>query len=201
MKKLWAIGCASALACVPGAAIAQIDEITKVGSAPEPEWVLPDPATIKTPDLRAGTEFDTSDDPKYFYFHKAGVSFERAAHDVRECLANTHFISAPRRMPAFAMISEIPPTPGLAPRLTWDKFNNRPTGLMGAILLPTVFRSVMRRHHQSIMRTCMGFKAYRRYPTTKEAYIALNEGDPMNSLLMQAKIASGPAPAEESAKP
>ena len=156
---------------------------------------LPDPATIQVPDVTAGTpERDASGDAKYFYFQKDGVSFERAAADFTECFGYANPPIPPVRLPAFVLLEETAPRGG--------SIGPSPYGLVGEVIGAILMPSLNRRNAMGNMRVCMGYKAYRRYPTTKEAYVALNEGDDLRaSILMLAKIASGPTPQSESLIP
>jgi len=185
MKISFLLGCAVAAGLACGSASAQ------TAAAP----ALPDPASIKTPDVAAGApELDASGDAKYFYFHRDGVSFERAAADFSECFSYANPPIPPVRLPAFVELNETAPRGGSVGPSPW--------GLTGAVIGAILMPSLNRRNAMGNMRVCMGFKAYKRYPTTKEAYLALNEGDDLGaSILMLAKIASGPVPQSESLIP
>lgn len=180
-SRFW-LACAGAMSIAAGSASAQ------TGETP----TLPDPATVKVPDVTVGTpELDASGDAKYFYFHKQGAAFETAVDDLAECFSYANPPIPPVRLPAFVVLQENAKQGGPKPIPMWGM-----TGaLIGAILAP----SLNRRNEMGNMRVCMGFKGYKRYPTTKEAYLVLNEGDDRAlSIVMLAKIASGPTPQAES---
>lgn len=185
MKARYLFVCAAMLGLVAGSASAQ----TVGGNG------LPDPATITIPDMSAGTpELDSAGDAKYFYFHKAGVSFERAAADFVECFGYAIPPIPPVKLPAFVLLDENAKRGG--------HVGPSPYGLVGEAIGAILMPSLLRRSAMGNMRVCMGYKNYKRYPTTKETYLVLNEGDDLRaSILMLAKIASGPAPTSESLIP
>jgi hypothetical protein len=150
---------------------------------------LPDPATIKVPDVGAGTpERDSAGDSKYFYFHREDISFERAVADVGECVGYAMPPMPPVTISAFVLLDEDAARGERASPY-------RPYGLVGDLISAIIMPSLQRRVLMGNMRVCMGFKGYSRYPTTKDAYLALNEGDDLRaSVLMLAKIAAGPRP-------
>lgn len=156
---------------------------------------LPDPATIELPDLSGAPVMDSEGDSKYFYFHKVGVSFETAVGDFSECVR----YSLPAdmvRLPGHLVIVETPPeAPSAVPRTV------APIPYTGQLIADLLMPSLMRRSRQGVMRMCMGYKNYKRYPVSKEAYLALTENDSANAVYMQAKLASGPAPTIESVAP
>ena len=156
---------------------------------------LPDPASIQLPDVTAGMpERDSSGEAKYFYFHRAGISIERAATDIAECIGYGSPPIPPVRLAAFVLLDETVPQGGPLPIPMY--------GMVGAVIGAIITPSLNRRNMMSGMRICMGYKNYKRYPTTKEAYLALYEGDDARlSVLMLAKLASGPTPQAESLAP
>jgi len=184
MKNTILFACAVAWMFAAGSASAQTAEAQASG--------LPDPATVKVPDVSAGTpELDASGDAKYFYFHKDGVSFEHAAGDFVECFGYAIPPIPPVKLPAFVLLDENAKRGG--------HVGPSPYGLIGEAIGAILMPSLLRRSAMGNMRVCMGFKGYKRYPTTKETYLVLNEGDDLRaSILMLAKIASGPAPTSES---
>lgn len=185
MRIRFLLACAAAMTVSCGSALAQTEEGPK----------LPDPATVKVPDVAAGTpELDASGDAKYFYFHKQGVTYDTAVQDVAECLTYANPPIPPVRLPAFVVLEETAKQGGPKPIPMW--------GLTGAVISAILMPSLNRRNAMGNMRVCMGFKSYKRYPTTKEAYVLLNEGDDnAASIVMVAKIASGPTPSAESLIP
>lgn len=188
MKISYLFACAGALALAAGSASAQTADASPPG--------LPGAATITAPDVAAGIpERDSSGDAKYFYFQKPGMTFERAVADFRECFGYANPPIPPVLLPAFVLLEETAPGGG---RVAGPS----PYGLIGEAVGALLVPVMKRRNAMGNMRICMGYKAYRRYPTTKSAYLVLNEGDDLHaSILMLAKIASGPAPATESLVP
>jgi len=185
MKIRFLLACAGAMSLACGTASAQTEEGPK----------LPDPASVQVPDVAAGTpELDASGDAKYFYFHKLGVTYDRAVQDFAECLTYANPPIPPVRLPAFVVLEETAKQGGAKPIPMF--------GLTGVVLAAILMPSLNRRNAMGNMRVCMGFKGYKRYPTTKEAYLVLNEGDDSAaSIVMLAKLASGPAPQAESLIP
>ena len=149
--------------------------------------VLPDPATIKVPDVTP------SQDPKvrkegfkFYYFHNPEVSFAEAVVDLRECRAHLA-VGGPARVPGF---------------IPWDETHRRkrqgivsPYGIVGYLIASEIFLPKIERGLRSNkMRRCMGTRGYDRYAITERAWDVLNDGDEEALVLMQAKLASGPKP-------
>lgn len=199
MKARYLFACVLALAPTAGSAWAQaLPETatqTEAGQVTNPPPVrLPDPAAIQVPDVAVGNpERDSQGDVKYSYFHKAGVSFETAVADFAECIAYATMPQTMRLPGSLVLKYEIAPQPGRQV-LRASSYRASPYGMVGDVMLAVLMPSLTRRAHQGGMRICMGYKNYRRYPVSKEVYLALNERDPANSIFMQAKLASGPAP-------
>ena len=164
----------------------------QTASAPAPQD-LPDPATIVIPSLAT----DGPDaDGKYAYFHKQGVGFAAAFADLSECYSYANAPIPPVVLPARVAVVTAPPA-----ELARSRVGPSPYGLLGMGIASLLLPGIDRRLHQANMRMCMGFKAYKRYPLGKQAYIALTEGEGRQSILMQARIASGPMPATGALRP
>lgn len=162
-------------------------------TASEAMKYVPDSASVAMPDLAfAETPQDAADFDKYYYFNRAGTSFAEALADLRDCdeLAR-----------------------GLASGYKWQDTPYPYTGTMagavgGAIgnafaeaIVGSANRRALRRTN---MRRCMHYKGYSRYGVTKELWVRFNFEEGFSSveeirrqgmLAMQAKVASGPAPA------
>lgn len=207
-KTVIVAACAQMLAIAPSAAQQMnIEDPSYARENPYADRLkaaLANPDTVVVPDLNAKPEFDSAGDAKYAYFHKAGVSFPTAIADIQECMAYGQPNESLTRLPGYARLIETPPSAIGLPKPVPQ--GNNQFGVVGAVIGPLIgpmlMRPVYRRHAQSSMRMCMGFKGYARYPTDKATYLLLYEGeDALSSVLMLAKIASGPAPSGKSVQP
>jgi hypothetical protein len=152
---------------------------------------LPDPATVQAPDVTPSSDPKVREDGyKFYYFHSPEVSFATAYQDLKECRGYL-VAGGPAQVPGF---------------IPWDETHRRKVfqggsqfGLVGyaigAILLPKLERGV----RSNKMRRCMGTRGYVRYAIPEAVWDTLNDekGDQEKLVLMQAKLASGPAPKDE----
>lgn len=159
-------------------------------NAQEVAPALPDPATVEVPDVTPSADPKVREDGyKFYYFHSPDVSFAEAYQDLKECRAYLP-MAGPARVPGF---------------IPWDETHRRKSfdspgmfGLVGyaigAIIAPKMERGV----RSNKMRRCMGTRGYVRYAIPEATWNKLNEGkDEGAMILMQAKLASGPAPKDE----
>ena len=170
---------ASILACHAVPAVAQDDIAAS----------LPDPATIKVPDVAPSNDPKViGDGYKFYYFHNPSVTFAEAYVDLREC--RLHLVRA-----GFAKL------PGFIPFVATNRNKTIHTtpnfGLVGAGLSAIISPKLIRGVQSNTMRRCMEPRGYARYPVPEPVWQTLNEGDEQQILLMQAKLASGPTPAAE----
>lgn len=156
-----------------------------------------DPATIIAPDTRfTPTADDVGSYWKYFFFHKEGVSFDRALTDIAEC---DRYSNGPNGegqdifplLPKFVALGE-----GKA-RVRDNSTAGWQYGLVGALIDSAISGPMLRKLRMASTRKCMEFKGYVRYGASKALWEELNGGDPGKSALVRAKIASGPAPTAE----
>jgi hypothetical protein len=161
---------------------------------------LPDPATVKAPDVSPSQDPKVrSEGYKFYYFNNPTVSFADAYQDLVECRGHL-VVAGPAQVPGF---------------IPWDEAHRRKTrqgaplvggpdmlsamvgvvvvSAMAAIILPKMERGA----RSNKMRRCMGTRGYERYAITEDAWNALNKGDEQQLLLMQAKLAAAPKPQDE----
>lgn len=148
---------------------------------------VPNPALIHVPDLAADTR-PLGNEKKFFVFHRAGGTFEEALTDLRFCFrfANQPLWNPP---PEFVPWVEANQTKNNEPVLP-------PYGVVG-VLMDEAFgitASVERSNRQINMMSCMLPRGYVRYRISEPLWHELNGKSLEQSLLLQAKIASGPAP-------
>jgi hypothetical protein len=156
----------------------------------------PDPATIAVPDLafamnpELAGEFD-----RYFYFVREDTGFATALADLRECDGYARGLVYLRS--GFDP-SVYQPMPTTLPAAVGTAIG---TALAGAIDKAVFGPAQRRRMRRANMRTCMHFKGYHRYGLPRAVWEQINSEDPgevdgEKLLLKQAKIASGPKPAQ-----
>lgn len=155
-------------------------------ASPAATQSLPDPATITLPDVTPSTDEKVrKDGARYFYFHKAGVSFAEAYADIAGCYRYL-FAGEVMRVPGFAPWVE----PG--PRRTIARTPQY--GFVGAIIGGMIAGPLLRSDRNSKLRRCLDPRGYQRFAIPKEIWKAVMDGDLRDSILRQAKLASGPTP-------
>lgn len=164
-------------------------------SAACPVWaqqpVGPDPESIVAPDLDIPPE-QLGDPKKFFVFHKPGVTFEAARQDIGFCFRYVP-LGAQRTYPGFVpWQTEPPPNP-------FVQTGNY--GLVGAAIGAIISGPLVRSVRQSRMMRCMLPRGYARYRISESLWKRLNGDDLAQSILAQAKIASGPVPPTERTLP
>lgn len=183
------------------APVAQPDAVTVsvAAAAPlptPPVYELPDPATLTMPKLDfRPTPADEADYDKYFYFHRADVTFAEAYADIRECDALASGSSIYLGANDAAMGAAMAQYGALAGGVG---------GVLGSVLADAIFGSAARRQQRRInLRNCMGFKGYQRYGLSGDLWKDFNfeeghgrkkEGERDDALELQALVASGPKP-------
>ncbi|MBK8373982.1 hypothetical protein [Sphingorhabdus sp.] len=161
---------------------------TAIASA-APETALPDPTTISVPDVTPSADPKIREDGyKFYYFHSPDVSFETAYQDLRDCRA--HLVSAgPAAVPGFIPWGE---------QHRREVFQGTPMyGIVGVAMAAIIVPKMIRGQHSNKMRRCMGTRGYDRYAIAESVFDKLNDGEEQQLILMQAKLASGPKPADE----
>lgn len=177
MRRMTLVVAASALLSAPSGAAAQT-------SAP------PDPATITLPDLTPSRDPKViANGGKYYYFHKAGVTYAEAYEDFGECYRYLPVAYVDPNLPMFAPWSE---KPGVE---TFQPSNNY--GLVGMGIAALVLGPIERRARQAPVRRCLETRGYVRYPLAEDIWRQLIDGYSERSIAMQAKAASLPAPDAE----
>ena len=150
---------------------------------------LPDPATIILPDISPISDPQLRDDGlKFFYFYKPGISFAAAHADLMDCYR-------------YLAGGEAVTLPGFVP---WVEEGRHRTiertpqyGVVGAIIGELVAGPLERSRRNTIMRRCMEPRGYARYPLRRDSWHAIVDGDVAQALLKQARLAPGPAPADQ----
>jgi len=156
---------------------------------------LPDPATITVPDTSANDPEVLKEGYKFFYFNNPSVSFAEAAADIAECRS---FLAsgAPPSVPGFIPWTEPVKRkqnggPGMF-GATYGLIGVGITAGLAAIIMPKMERGV----RNNKLRRCMEPRGYARFALPEASWKVLNEGDEKQLILMQAKLASGPRPAQ-----
>ena len=190
MKLLWIAAPIAACAFLaPSMAVAQSTDLSPVEE-------IPDPGSLTMPALGFSETAGIADDfKKYFYFHRAGTSYQDAYRDIRECDALASGSSIYMGVSDGAMAGAIANYGALAGGVG---------GVVGGLIADAIFGSAMRREQRRTnLRNCMNFKGYERYGLSRDLWTAFNfeEGlgrkrEPvrLRALALQALVASGPAP-------
>lgn len=185
---LWGMALrAGAAACVWASVAASAEP------AVDPMTAVPDPASVKMPELAfASTPEIEGDFDKYYYFHRDGTSFTEALADLRDC-------------DGFAS--------GLTSGYTYQAVPYPYTytvagaagGVIGNAMVAAIFGSAEKRRIRRFnMRRCMNFKGYDRYGIEKglwqefnfeEGFSGEDEEVRQAKLAQQALVASGAKPA------
>lgn len=149
---------------------------------------MPDPAKLEMPDLSgATTAGDEADFDKYFYFHRAGTSFEQAYADIRECDGYARGLSSPYGYQDVGY-----PYAGTMAGAVG--------GAIGNLMVAMIFGSAeLRKARRTNMRRCMNYKSYDRYGLNKDVWQqfhfeeglrSVDEDERQLKLAKQAKAAS-----------
>lgn len=158
----------------------------------------PDPASIKLPKITyVRPDTKTPADAPHVLYHKPGVSFANAIADFQECFGYANLPAKMPTLPTNLRLTVARPKRNL-PDPIYQNY-----GLVGAIMGALITPSELAgsRNQRANMRLCMGFKNYRRYRIDPHSYLSINGANPRKSILMQAKVASGPVPAVEAIAP
>lgn len=159
-------------------------------------YELPDPATLKMPELAfTPTPEIEADYDKYFFFHRDNTSFAEAYADIRECDA----LSSGSSIYLSADAGSI-----AAAQAQYGLLGGALGGAIGGAIADAIFGSAARREQRRTnLRNCMGFKGYQRYGLSGDLWKEFNfeegngrkkEGVRDEALELQALVASGPKP-------
>lgn len=158
----------------------------------------PDAAAVTVPDMTftpAKADIRRFDD--YFYFHKSGVSYERAFADLDQCRMYGQMTQFVAPLPAYVPLGGDPvKAPG--PR-HWNMFLM--DGIVGALIADIIIANAMEDRAIATSRRCMAYKGYRRYGTSRNIFKQIDSGADTEKLARKALIASGPAPQIEATEP
>ncbi len=158
--------------------------------APVKPLERPDPASVTIPNLSfAPTRSDIRGYDTHYFFHKPGVSYEKAFADFDLCriyiLTSQPFVLAeiPRYVPmgADAVSPKQVPDLKVAGALNW---------IIGQIAIQNLEDDFAK---ETINR-CMTYKGYARYGTSKAIWEQINKGNEADKFGRMALIASGPEP-------
>jgi hypothetical protein len=152
-----------------------------------------DPATVIVPDVslpkdKAAAQALIDNGWKYFFFHKAGVSFDAALMDVAFCYRYLPAVAV-MQLPAYSAWGSGAPAPKTDYYRVFENY-----GLVGVGIGALVEGPLLRRNRQSRMRRCMETRGYKRYAMAEATWEALSKGDAKITIPIFAKRASGPKP-------
>lgn len=161
--------------------------------AVDPMTSVPDPASVKMPELAfASTPEIEADFDKYYYFHRDGTSFAEALADLRDCDGFASGLSSGYTYQA-------------APYPYTYTMAGAAGGVIGNAMVAAIFGSAEKRRIRRFnMRRCMNFKGYDRYGMEKslwqefnfeEGFSGEDEEVRQAKLAQQALVASGARPA------
>lgn len=173
------------------------------GVVPQRQFTDTEISAIAMPSLAFdASTVDPEDFEKYFIFHRPGTAFAEAYSDISECDALASGISIYRGMDAGQMASNMAQYGVLAGAIG---------GAIANVMIDAIFGSAERRKARRVnLRNCMYFKGYDRYGLEKERWQSFNFEEGLSKtntdiraqkLLVQARVASGPAPQLEKLVP
>lgn len=188
MSRKTVTGLIASLALVASAAGAQ-DAKPKI----DPMTVVPDPATVPMPKLDfVSTPLIEADFDKYYFFNRAGTSFEEALADLRDCDGFARGLSSGYKYQE-------------APYPYTYTMAGAAGGVIANVMIAAIFGSAEKRRLRRVnMRRCMGYRGYARFGLEKDLWQEFNfeegfsgEGEDKRQAMLaqQAKVASGPRPA------
>ncbi|WP_284126389.1 hypothetical protein [Parerythrobacter aestuarii] len=147
---------------------------------------LPDKDAVELPAITYGDDPQVAKNGyKFFFFHNAEIGFDDALLDFAECRS-------------VLVTGSYLPLPGFVP---WVEDNNRKVaqggnafGLVGAAISAIILPKLERGLRNNKMRLCMERRGYVRYAMDEAAYDAIWDAEPAKSMIMQATLATNPAP-------
>lgn len=148
----------------------------------QPSLAPTDPATVQLPDLGSTTPEVIKEGGKFFAFVNPSLTYAQAYEDIAECRS---FLPTGvfRQLPSFVPWEE----PSVRPPIVY-----RPVGLAAGILVSIIMPKLERGQRNNKLRRCMGPRGYRRVAVPEAAWQALNEGDELQLIAKQAKLATMP---------
>ena len=161
-------------------------------AAVDPMAFVPDPATVKMPELAFVSSPEIEGDfDKYYYFHRGDTSFEEALADLRDCDGFASGLSSGYTYQA-------------APYPYTYTMAGAAGGVIGNAMVAAIFGSAEKRRIRRFnMRRCMNFKGYDRYGIEKSLWEEFNfeegfsgeeEEVRQSKLAQQALVASSTKP-------
>ena len=157
----------------------------------------PDPTTVTVPDMAfkpGRSDLRGFDD--YFYFHKSGVSYERAFTDMDQCRIQSEMAQLAPPIPRFIPLGG---EPAKEPGFHVPVYSQY--GVAGAIIGEIFIEAATEDLTAATGRKCMAYKGYHRYGTTRAIYKQIDSGTDGEKLARKAVIASGPPPQAEALEP
>jgi hypothetical protein len=152
---------------------------------------LPDPATVKVPDIVSATDPKVREDGyKFYYFYSPEVSFAEAYQDLLECRG--YLMTGGAQIPGF-----VPWEPAKTPSVAAFGHTGQVLKGNGSLLAMVIIPKAEHGIRSNKMRRCMETRGYARYAVPEATWSTLNDGDPQETLLMQAKLASGARPTDK----
>ena len=169
---------------------------------PNGTTTLPDPASIVVPDVDAAPGArDAEDYWEYYYFHKPGVTFEKAVADFRECFLYSSALEAAPPDPVFVPLG-MPGSVAKNYTVNLMPLSYGIAGLVAVTVLQVIVEdSVNHDVERANTRRCMGYKGYHRYGTSRMIWRQLGKGNDDEIVFRFAKIASGPQPKSAEIEP
>lgn len=137
------------------------------------------------------SEKDRSGADDYFYFHKAGVSYEAAFADLDVCRLYTETAVTMIMPPKFVPLGKDVVVREVQTGYPW---HYQQYGIVGGLLIDYFASIAQRDNAHATMRRCMAYKGYKRYAVSEKIRESLDSGKPAEKTARLALIASGPAP-------
>jgi len=142
----------------------------------------PDPASVQLPELGPITPEVISEGGKFFAFVNPSLTYAQAYDDIAECRS-------------FLQTGIMRPLPSFVP---WEEPSARPpvvyapVGIAAGIIASIIIPKLERGQRNTKLRRCMGPRGYQRFAIPEAAWKTLNEGDEMQLIAKQAKLATTP---------
>lgn len=133
---------------------------------------------------------------KYFYFHKAGLPFEKARQDLLECNGYGESVAINVYLPRFYIPDDAAPVDPKAVAPGGNAY-----GLIGYALAAMIEKDAVFEAKLMSFRMCMIRKGYLRYGLSKELWLAIGGNAIAQNVDTLARIASGTTPPMEPIAP
>ena len=142
----------------------------------------PDPTSVQLPDLSSTDPEVIDNGGKFFAFVNPSLTYAQAYVDIAECRS---FLPTGvfRQLPSFVPWEE----PSVRPPVVYQ-----PVGLAAGILVSIIMPKMERGQRNNKLRRCMGPRGYQRVAIPEAAWQMLNEGDELQLIAKQAKLATTP---------